>query len=230
MASDTDICNLALSHLGDDSTVSQVFPIPEKSIQAKRCFIFYPLARDSLLEKHNWTFITTRVKLALLSAAPPSSWQYMYAAPDGLLKVIAVIPPDAQDDYSVSFPPVSASSSGIQFPESESLGAYTPQPYVTELDPSTGKKVILTNQPDAVLRFTTRLGTDPTRFSPLFVDALAWLLASYLAGPMLKGEVGAAESKRCLQMAEGIGRQAMMSDANQRLVQPTVNTPWITGR
>jgi hypothetical protein len=37
-------------------------------------------------------------------------------------------------------------------------------------------------------------------FTPLFVEALAWLLASMLAGPMLKGDVGAAAAQRMTQM------------------------------
>ena len=45
-------------------------------------------------------------------------------------------------------------------------------------------EIILTNEPDAVLLFTARV-TDPARFSALFTDALVFLLASYLAGPVL---------------------------------------------
>lgn len=230
MASDTDICNLALSHLGDDATVSQVFPIPEKSIQAKRCFIFYPQARNALMEMHDWTFLTSRVALALLSDTPPSTWQYMYAAPDASLRVISIIASDAADDYSVALPPTSTGTTGIQFPSDEPLGVYAPQPFVLEAHPTTGKPVILTNQVDAVARFMNKNATDPTRFSPLFVDALAWLLASYLAGPMLKGEAGALEAKRCYQAFLTARSEAMKSDANQRLLRVAQNTPWIGGR
>ena len=33
-------------------------------------------------------------------------------------------------------------------------------------------------------------------------DALAWLLASYLAGPILKGDAGMAMAQRAAQMAQ----------------------------
>ena len=46
MASDVDVCNLALAHLGDEATVASISP-PEGSAQAGHCARFYPMARDS---------------------------------------------------------------------------------------------------------------------------------------------------------------------------------------
>ena len=63
MASEVDICNLALSHLGDNATVASIDP-PEGSAQAEHCSRFYPIARDTLLEMHNWNFSTRRAVLA----------------------------------------------------------------------------------------------------------------------------------------------------------------------
>ena len=59
MASDVEICNLALSHLGDTATVASIDP-PEGSAQAEHCARFYPIARDALLEKHDWSWATRR--------------------------------------------------------------------------------------------------------------------------------------------------------------------------
>lgn len=72
---------------------------------------------------------------------------------------------------------------------------------------------ILTDQAGALLRYVWR-ATDVSRFPPLFVDALAWLLASYLAGVVLKGDAGAAMSKSCLQFFSAMADRAMQSDAN----------------
>ena len=66
MASEVDICNLALAHLGDSATVASINP-PEGSAQAEMCQRFYPIARDSLLEMHNWGFATRRKALAQLN-------------------------------------------------------------------------------------------------------------------------------------------------------------------
>lgn len=223
MASEVDICNLALGHLGDTATVSSIDP-PEGSPQAEHCARFYPIARDSLLEMHAWGFATTRSTLALLSQDAWPEWKYCYASPADALNIISILDPKAADDYSV----------GMQWQTSAygvpvvMQGVYTPQPFSQETLES-GTVVIYTNQEDAVCRYT-RFITDTTVFSPLFVDALAWYLASYLAGPVLKGDVGAAEAKRCMANAMGMLGKAATSDANQRRIHPTQNVSWMAGR
>jgi len=71
MASIVDICNLALSHLGDSATVSSIDP-PEGSAQADLCARFFPIALASLLEAHSWGFATRRVALAPLAISADS--------------------------------------------------------------------------------------------------------------------------------------------------------------
>jgi hypothetical protein len=222
MASEVDICNLALAHLGDTATVSSIDP-PEGSPQAEHCARFYPIARDSLLELHAWGFTTTRATLALLGSAWPE-WAYCYASPSDALNILAILDSNAADDYSV----------GMQYGYSQvgvpvvMQGVYTPQPFSQETL-ADGTVVIYTNQQDAVCRYT-RFVTDTTVFSPLFVDTLSWYLASYLAGPVLKGDVGAAEAKRCMGNAMGMLGKAAASDSNQRRIHPTQNVAWMAGR
>lgn len=222
MASEVDICNLALGHLGDAATVSSIDP-PEGSAQAEHCSRFYPIARDSLLELHAWNFATTRVQLASLGSGWPE-WQYCYASPTDAINLLAVLDPNAANDYSVGNN-FGFTQSGIPLVGS---GTYTPQPFSQETL-ADGTLVIYTNQENAVLRYT-RSVTDTTIFSPLFVDALTWYLASYLAGPIIKGDQGAAEAKRCMQMAVGMLAKATASDANQRRTQIAPNVGWIAGR
>ena len=201
MASEVDICNLALARLGDNATVASIDP-PEGSAQAEHCARFYPVARDSLLEMHAWKFATRRVLLAQLTT-DTWNWTYAYAEPTGVLKLLAVLPASASSDADT-------------------------QEYEAESD-ANGAAIILTNQEGASLRFVARV-TDTTKFSPLFVDALAWLLASYLAGPVLKGDAGAAMSKACLQSFLLAFSNAKVSDANQRKVRPEHTPAWIAGR
>lgn len=201
MASEVDICNLALARLGDNATVASIDP-PEGSAQAEHCARFYPVARDSLLEMHAWKFATRRVLLAELDTET-WNWSHAYAEPTGVLKLLAVLPPSASNDDDT-------------------------QEYEAETD-SSGTSIILTNQASASLRYVANV-TDTTVFSPLFVDALAWLLASYLAGPVLKGDAGAAMAKACLQSFALSFSNAKVSDANQRKVRPTHNPAWIAGR
>lgn len=201
MASEVDICNLALARLGDNATVASIDP-PEGSAQAEHCARFYAIARDSLLEMHAWKFATRRVQLAQLSAES-WNWSFAYAGPNDSLKLLAVLPVSADSDADT-------------------------QEYETETD-SSGNPIILTNQEAASLRYVANV-TDTTVFSPLFVDSLAWLMASYLAGPVIKGDTGAAMSRTCLQSFMIAFSNAKVSDANQRKVRPEHTPAWIGGR
>lgn len=200
MASEVDICNLALARLGDDATVSSIYP-PEGSAQAEHCARFYPIARDALLEMHDWHFATRRKTLAAISGTW-SPWGFAYAPPSDCVRVIAVVPPDSPDTDV--------------------------QPFEREIGP-TGQAVILTDQGEAIARYVTKV-TDTTRFSPLFVDVLGDLLASYLAGPVIKGDAGRAESKGMLQIALSKLAMAKNSDANQRKSGQEHKPDWIAGR
>jgi hypothetical protein len=224
MASEVDICNLALGHLGDNATVASLEP-PEGSAQAEHCARFYPIARDALQEMHSWNFCTKRIPMAMLDGVSLSQWKYVYAEPSGVVSIIAVLPPDVADDYSAPlFSPFTQADGGYH----ASQGLYTPLEFSVETDAS-GRTLILTNQENAVLRYTC-IVTDTTKFTPLFVMALSWQLASMLAGPILKGDVGAAEAKRCEgQMMRWLGK-AMESDANDRRINPRQSVAWMVNR
>lgn len=204
MASEIDICNLALAHLGDSATVSSIDP-PEGSAQAEHCARFYPIARNALLEMHTWGFATKRIQLAQVTNIWPE-WDYAYTCPNNAVNLIAVLPPNATDDYTQS----------VDSAPSSAAGPFVPKPFSAEIQED-GTQVILTDQAGAVLRYTT-IVEDPTTFSPLFVVTLSWHLASFLAGPILKGEAGAAESKRCAVMMKDYLSQAKTSDAGQRRI------------
>lgn len=230
MASEVDIANLALARLGDDATVSELDP-PEGSTQAENCATFYPIARDSLLEMHNWKFATTRIALASVDLPSNPGWLYAYQEPSDCIQLLAVLPPDAPDNYSVQLGNVSSFFTGAAVTPNTSLDntvLYVPQDYAMETDDS-GNSIILTNQEEATGRFVKRI-KDTTRFSPLFIDTLAWYLASMLAGPLLKGDVGAAEGKRCLQMAMALLNKASTSDTRQQQIRPQQNVSWIGNR
>lgn len=224
MASEVDISNIALAHLGDTATVASLYP-PEGSAQAEHCARFYPVARDALLEMHAWSFATRRIALPLLNTVV-STWAYVYKMPNDVINVMAVIPPEANDDYSMrmSYP----SQYGYNPEIIPSAGSYIPQPYHIETL-ADGTQVVMTNQENAVLRYTRKV-TDTTQFSPLFTTTLTWFLASMLAGPMIKGDVGAAEAKRCLQMMQVYLTEATASDAQQRNIHPNPVVPWMAGR
>jgi hypothetical protein len=234
MPSAVDICNTALSHIGDTANVSSIDP-PDGSVQAGYCKTFYPIAVNSLLEMATWGFSTKRVALAAV-ANPSSTWLYAYACPSDSINLIAVLPSGALDDYSQNFATLGSSAAfamgGPAFPDFEFANPadnfYAPQPYSVEIDDE-GNSIILTNCDSAVLRYTQAV-SDPTKFSPLFVMALSYLLASMLAGPIIKGEAGATMSGAMLTKFQAFKIQATSSDANQRRTVVKQSVSWMAGR
>lgn len=185
-SSDVDICNLALANLGDKAQVIDIDP-PDGSIQAAQCGRFYPIARNALLEMHPWTFAMRRVTLALQADPAPSEWLFAYQLPADCLKPRAIYLPDEVQDGRG-------------------------HDYIVEADVN-GNRVLYTNVEEAILRYT-RLVQDPTQYTPGFVSALARLLASYLAGPIIKGTAGIQVSQAQLKWFQIEFGSARSADAN----------------
>ena len=213
MASEIDICNLALSNLGNVATVAS---FDEGSAEADYCRRFYPIVRDELLEKHDWSFATRRAALAQVTN-PSSTWAYAYAAPSGMQRALAVLDPLASDD---DVEPAS----------------YAPQAYRLE-SAADGSTIILTHQADAVLRYTL-LVTDAGRYPATVVLTLAAALAASLAGPIIKGNDGATTGVRWRSAAygstgkSGLFAEAVRLDSSQKrsLTRDKHPVPWLVGR
>ena len=171
MSSDVDVCNLALAHLGDEAGVVAIDP-PDGTQQAAYCGTYYPLARNALLEMHPWTFATKRVALAELATNPAEDdWSYAYTIPSTCIRPLSALYP------GVAARPLSTTATDD--------GSF---PYLVEAGED-GELVLFTNVETAVLRYIDLI-TAATKFTPGFVMCLSRLLASYLAGPILKGTTG----------------------------------------
>lgn len=158
MASDVDICNLALGHLANEANITSLDP-PDALVEADHCARFYPIARDAMLEMHAWGFATRRATLALLTDDPPAQFAFTYALPNGIIRPLALLDPGSTSDNDTR-----------DFLR-ESLDG--------DVD------VIYTNAETATLKYIARV-TNTAKFTPLFVVALSKLLAAYLAGPLLR--------------------------------------------
>lgn len=84
MASITDICNLALSELGNKAQVVSISPV-DGTVESDLCARFFPIARDEILEAGDWSFARKRATLAQLSTNPSAVWKYAYATPSDML-------------------------------------------------------------------------------------------------------------------------------------------------
>lgn len=240
--SEVTICNLALSHLGDTAEVASIKP-PDGSAQAQLCARFYYVARNALLEMASWGFATRRVVLAELSVNAGDGfavdengrlvgpWRHIYALPNGVINALAVQEKNAPGEYEAWFGPVE-NDHYPPYPQGylpvPGAPMTVPQPFAIETRPD-GSQILLTNVHDAVLRYTT-LVEDTTKFSPLFVLALSHLLASMLAGPILKGDAGTTAATQQLTLFNTFKGQATASDANQRKTRVEPAVGWIRGR
>lgn len=186
-ASEVDIVNMALGHLGDRANVSAISP-SDGSAQADTAARVYAHIRDWLLEKFPWKFALRRTTLAERSDITMGSWDHAYAEPNNCLRIVNILP------YGYS-----TDDAGVE--------------YDTETDES-GQGLILTDAQDATCRYIHR-ETDPGKFSPGFTEAFSWFLAASLAGPIIKGETGRAEALRCVQMAAIAYAQAAGLSSNQ---------------
>ena len=141
-----------------------------------------------------------------------------------MMNPVAVISPTAQNDYATRM--AAGDTPGnltANFAPTIVAGQYTPQQFAIE------GNLIYTNQENAMLRYQAFV-TDPSLFSPLFVITLSWHLASMLAGPVIKGDQGAAEAKRCTQMMTNYLTSAKQSDNLHRDITVEHIVPWTSGR
>lgn len=192
MATDVDICNLALGRLGDEATVSSIDPA-DNSAQAKYCAKFYLLSLNSVLDEYPWSFSIKTISAALLENTQ-TLWAYCYAVPSDCNKIVGIYDPAAVGDVK------------------------TEQEYTVELN-ETGAPVIYTNQITAVLKYTAFI-SDTSTFSPSFIEALVWKLASNLAGVIIKGDVGVSASLKTFQAYQAALSTAKKADSQSRFVKP----------
>ncbi len=164
MASDVDICNLALLRLGTRSSIAS---LSEGSTEANACAMAYPIIRDDVLCQHPWGFATRRNALAELGKAP-LPWWHRYAYPTDCLKARTILRAPG-DRMLVRF-----EVSGDQDESGNPM------------------RVILTNRGGAVLIYTAAI-TTAALFDAPFIEALAWMMAAELA-IALTGDKGIAQA------------------------------------
>lgn len=201
MASIVDICNTALAHLGSDSTISAIDP-PDGSTEAGYCKRFYPIARRRLLESFAWPFATKRAVLAEVTN-DSDVWTYAYAIPADCLRPIRILTAGQLRSILEQLTNTSDGVIATTLYDEEAGAAYQRE-----------GDVLYTHEPEAVLLYLRDV-TDPTKFSPTFEEALGYQLASFLAGPIIRGADGAKTAQNFRQMARATAGEAIELAANQ---------------
>lgn len=198
MASIVSICNLALSNLGKD----KIDDLSEPTAAARACNQFYAHTRDLMLSGYPWRFAGKTLSLGEITNDKPGDWQYAYTRPNDCLTVRCIRP-----QYSVTDPlPTSPSAMGFPY-EIEATTIYC------DLSP-------------AFLRYTSQI-VDPSKFTPLFVDALAWHLSVRLAMPLTRDPKIRADA---WQVANQMTGAAQVADANEVRSTSDIQSEFVTER
>lgn len=96
MASEVDICNLALTHIRSQPDVISINPA-EGGVKAEQCALYFGKARRYVLRSHVWSFANTYRALALLDETPINGWTYVYAMPSDCLRPVHLFSPDSTE-------------------------------------------------------------------------------------------------------------------------------------
>ncbi|WP_244642410.1 hypothetical protein [Phyllobacterium sp. 628] len=184
---------------------SNINALTEPNAEARACNQFYEHVRDMLLQGYPWRFAGKTQSLAQLTNDKLGKWAYAYSRPVDCLKVRWVRPAYSTTDMR--------KEEGALIPE------YS---YPHDIEGTT----IYSDLSPAFLRYTVRL-TDPTKFTPLFVDALAWHLAVRLAMPLTRDPKMRADAFQLAQQTQGLAQEA---DANEVRETSDHETEFVAGR
>ena len=194
MASITDICNAAISHVGTRSKISS---IDEGSTEANACLTHFAMARDATLRAFDWNFARLTGQLALLQD-PPARWAYKYALPVDCLRVRRL-----NDVPLLALPETFYETAA----DKDATGAIV--------------GVVLTNVSPLSVIYTARV-EDPQRWDQGFIDAMVYGLAHRVCFELTGKEERVKALAQLWQMAlrEGAAEAANEGSALNRLVLP----------
>lgn len=158
MPSSTEICNLALAHVGSSKLITS---LTEKSDEARACNQFFDQTRQEVLREFPWHFTTRFQELALIEEQPTNEWGFSYGYPSDALTIRRIL-------------------SGIRRDTIESRARF-------RVVRGESSQVIFTDTVDACAEYTVN-ETDAGRFPVDFVNALSWKIALYIAPRLTEGD------------------------------------------
>lgn len=183
VTSPADVVNLALRKLGRSDRVGNLY---DGSAAAKAALDIYAQTRDALLRQSDWGFAEKIAAAALSGSAAPAPWSVEYTYPTDCMRLRNLFNASYLADKNNPLPVL----------------------YTVADDPARGK-VIWCNAAAATLVYTAQV-TDPARWEPLFVAALAEALAGWLGTPQGRaavpepGKPAAADGRSMADLAQRI--------------------------
>lgn len=211
MASEIEICNLALSNMRSQSINS----FTEGSLQAQQCKLKYPILRDRLLTEIPWGF-NHKIKALSLLSTEIFNWAYAYQYPTDCLKINRLV--GAHEELANADADV---VSRMRESELFSLSDIRVKiPY--EVFNFSNNKVIGSNDADLRIDYSAKV-TDPNLFSNDFIMAFSHLLTSELAIPIIGAETGRQIRSDSLQLYKTYLDAAIANDMNEQYDTPALS-------
>lgn len=200
-ASDVQIANMALAHIGSGKLITNL--ITDRSKEAIACNLFYAQTRDEVLQDFPWGFASRRAVLGLVGDDPTTEWSYSYRYPSDALAVRSI-------------------ASGVS--RMETPASQVPHRILSD---ETGR-LLYTSQTDAVIEYTARV-IDSAQYPPDFVQAVALKLAAYIAPSLMSDGAPGARSALLQHYALQLS-VARRSSANEGRPDVAAESEFITGR
>jgi len=204
-ATKEDVVNYALTLLGVTRYVTSLSsPTSAEEVVASKV---WDQAYRRTLEEVQPHFAVVREALTEDTSIEHKEWKYVYDVPSGVLV------------------PLKLYQTTVTYWRPTVLPKYQP-PFVIEYDTANAKNVLLTNLPDAGLVYV-KDESDVTKYTPLFIEALAWTVAA----AMSKGlRMEPSFQARADQMADLNTRRARAEEENRIHEMRTQDPPWILAR
>lgn len=196
----TDICNMALSHLGIGKEIGNVETDDDEEAAAFNRF--YETSRDEVLRDFVWPFAMVTTDLGLVEEDPTNEWRFSYRYPSNALKLKRI-------------------QSGVRNDNMDSRIPYR----ITRDD---GGLLLYTDLEDAIMEYTFR-ETDPGRFPADLVTALSFLLAFKMAPRLTKGDPFKLGNRAFEAYGMWIGR-ARSNAANEEVSEREPDSEFIRAR
>lgn len=198
--SDTEVCNLALTHQGIGKEIADLET--ERSEEAKAYRRVYYIAKEKVLRDFFFSFSRKIADLELVEEDPNDEWSYSYRYPTDCLDAKRILSGEVNDSRQSRVP------------------------YLIGQD-SAGK-LIFTEMADARLEYACRID-DISKWPPDAVLALSFLSAHYTAARLTKGDPFGI-SQRCLNSYLSTLTQAKINSLNEEQPFEEVDSEFIRVR
>jgi hypothetical protein len=208
MASVVDIYNMALSQL----RAGTVNSVDDVTVQAKQCALHYPIALEQALGDSLWGFNHAVTALAQLTEATVFGWTYCWQYPSDCVRINKVVR-NLEDVAADTGVVVSSRLYDHRFRSANDLPSVEYRVYNVD-----GTQVIATKESELRIDYRLRV-TNTQMFTAEFVTALASLLASMVAIPIVGLKDGRELRTESLTLYNAFKSKAAANSLNEQQTQ-----------